>query len=784
MNFNRLKWVFWLGIFIILALPLLNLPPWFSPPDWGKTIVFRIVLSVLIFLFLCQILNDRGRASVRFSKNEQGRASVCFWLLIAILGIYFLATVFSLDRNFSLWGSPYRSGGFVNFAFYIIFALLAFLILEKNDWQKIWDFAILIGIFVSIIAILQQFGLVSKIFIPYETRPPSTIGNPIFLAIYLLLLSFLTLSFGIEAKNLFRKILYFLAFLFFLFVIIFITITRAAIIGLAVGFLYFLFFYPFKKRSISLVLRIIIFILFILGIYGFYYINTHPLPQFIQENKPSSEISLLLGKLLSGVTQRILIKNILSDARLSGWKVSWQALKNRPILGYGPENFSIGFDKFYDPSLPQIETPPGGGIIGWWDRAHNFIFDISLTAGVPALIIYLCLFGVLFFQLQKLKHNPNLQIKSECSEYPNTITGHAIQATFLAYLVANFFSFDSFSSYLISFLLIAYSLHLLFEQEFSKSQDNRSGFTRISRRIYADISKWRGVIIFLLFVILVWFIWNFNIKPLQVNTQIKVALYQLKNGDYAGAIKRIESLLKSHTFLDGYLRLQYVEIISEAIPKGSEQTQIFLVKKARQILKENTKIQPYYTRNWILLGNYTNVLIEKGEKDLKDEANNYFGEAHQLSPKRQEVFIGWTKTYFLTGDYQKAKEKTQECINLNPRLGECWWLMALINISLTEEEKAKENINMAGQNGYPIYSEDSFLQLANVYSKVKNYQKLVEVYQELIKIKPSEPRYHSSLATVYKEIGQFEKAKEEAETVLKLAPEFKEEIEEFLKTIR
>jgi tetratricopeptide (TPR) repeat protein len=110
--------------------------------------------------------------------------------------------------------------------------------------------------------------------------------------------------------------------------------------------------------------------------------------------------------------------------------------------------------------------------------------------------------------------------------------------------------------------------------------------------------------------------------------------------------------------------------------------------------------------------------------------------------------------------------------------------MALINISLTEEEKAKENINLAGQNGYPIYSEDSFLQLANAYNKVKNYQKLVEVYQELIKIKPSEPRYHSSLATVYKEIGQFEKAREEAQIVLKLAPQLKEEVEEFLKTIR
>lgn len=50
MGFNRLKQLFLKGFLLILALPLLNWPPWFSPPDWGKTIVFRIAMSILIFL--------------------------------------------------------------------------------------------------------------------------------------------------------------------------------------------------------------------------------------------------------------------------------------------------------------------------------------------------------------------------------------------------------------------------------------------------------------------------------------------------------------------------------------------------------------------------------------------------------------------------------------------------------------------------------------------------------------------------------------------------------------
>ncbi|GAI66785.1 unnamed protein product, partial [marine sediment metagenome] len=57
--------------------------------------------------------------------------------------------------HFSLWGNPYRSGGFVNFSFYIIFAVITFLIVRQKDWQKIWDFTIIVGILISIITIFQ-----------------------------------------------------------------------------------------------------------------------------------------------------------------------------------------------------------------------------------------------------------------------------------------------------------------------------------------------------------------------------------------------------------------------------------------------------------------------------------------------------------------------------------------------------------------------------------------------------------------------------------------------------
>lgn len=442
---NNLYWLYLTGGFLILFLPLLFLPPWFTPIGWGKTIVFRLFVSLLVFFFLWQILYKK----VQFLEIKRAIKSIspAFWLLIALFLIYLLSTVFSLDPHFSLWGDPIRSGGFINFSFYILFAIFIFLIIQQKDWQKIWDFSIVIGILASIITIFQQFGIYSKFFIPFAVRPGGPVGNPIFLATYLLLLTFLSLSFLFQSKNLAKKIFYLTSVLLFLFVVFALTQSRGAYLGISVGFLWFLFAYPKKLKKLKISAGIIL-VLIILSIYFLnIFLKSHlDLYTKIYERIPFP-VNNFVDRLLS-----LFEGPGVEKGRISSWKISFQALKDRPLLGYGPENFMIGFDKYYDPKLPRllIITPERGGA-EWWDRAHNFVFDISVTAGLPALIIYLSFFGILLWQLQK--------IKKESQE--TAFLSHGLQATFLGYLTAIFFSFDWFETYLISFLLIAYSFHLI-----------------------------------------------------------------------------------------------------------------------------------------------------------------------------------------------------------------------------------------------------------------------------------------------------------------------------------
>lgn len=776
---SKISWFYFLGFCLVLTLPLLNLPPWFSPPNWGKTIVFRLILSILLFFSLWLVLFNETTAQVFRQKLKEIKNQWSFRLLLALLGVYFLATIFSQDISFSFWGSPYRGGGFLNFSLYVFFCLLAYFFIQKNFWSKIWNFSLIIGILVSLIAIFQQFGLFSDILIEQNIGPASTIGNPILLAVYLLLLFFPALSFGIKNKKKILKTFYFFCSSLF-FITILITITRAAYFGLAFGFIYFFFFYPQKVRT----LKILAGILLILNSLGIYVLNSQPkMPRVIRENYT-----------LKTVTDKIFplekkIEKSFKD-RSSGWTVAYKAIINKPIFGYGPENFSIGFDKYYDPAIPNITKPSPGGSTGWWDRAHSFIFDIAVTAGLPALIIYLSFFTALFSQLQKTKR-----------EYPDkAIICHGIQTTFLAYLAANFWSFDSFSSYIVLFLLIGYCLHLINAAN-PETQEVGPPAEIKEARPPAPIkqNKYKKSLLVLLFVALSYFIWAYNLKPLRINKDINMAVYWQGQGNCEKTLEIMDKVLSSHSYIDGYARLKYADIINYCLKKEKKpQRKIELVGKAIKAMEKNTVIQPTYTRNWWFLGGYGNYLIDVGGQtdssgnylfdvpdraNLKEKTNYYFRQANALSPKRQEILKDWIKTDILTGEYQLAKEKTQQCLEINPSFTECWWLKGLAQINLKETVEAKDDIVRAKEEGYNTETIEALSQLVTAYAKIEDYASLIEVYKKLINLDQSNFQYYASLAFNYKMTGNYQEARETAQKVIELSPESKESVEEFLKTL-
>jgi putative inorganic carbon (HCO3(-)) transporter len=724
----------------------------------------------LFFVFVWQLLSPKKNNDIltrlNFLLDKKNKAFWVFWLFIAYWGLFFLATIFSLDFRFSFFGSPYRAGGFLNFSFYFIFAIVIFLVLKNKDWQKIWDFSIIIGILVCLFAYIQISHLNLPYVIHFSDRPPSTIGGSTFLASYILLLTFITFCFGAVERKTWKKIFYFISAALFAITII-VILMRAAYGALVFGSLFFILFYP-KKFRLSKIFKISFFALLILLFLGFYFLKTHPDVRLFKQGTRLQKITNMVISIYSYGTE---------GSRISSWRVLSRSLKERPVLGYGPENISIAFDKHYDPSLPSIAINEGMHS-SWWDRAHNFFLDISVQAGVPALIIFLLFISFLFYQLQRLKA-ADKNADGNADKTPRLkIIAHGIQSTLLAYLVVNLFSFDIFSISLIFFLMTGFSFYLL-----SNNAQPQAIRFRINQ---FSAEKWRGPVIFIAFLILVWFLWSWNIRPFKINTQINIAQILVNQKECDAALSRMDKVLGKRSFLDVYLRLKYADLLKSCEPVTGKTLEY--AQKGRELTKESVRIQPYYVRNWILLDGYTNVLIEKEKnpeikKELIKEANSYLEKAYELSPKRQELYLEWTKAALVADEYPKAKEKAEKCVSVNKKLPDCYWFLGLSEIALGDLQNGQMNLIKATEMGYNSRAITSLHQLVKIYSATKNYPELAKVYEDLVWQRPKEPQYHASLAFTYKELGEYELARREAMKVLELQPEAKEEVEAFLKTL-
>jgi len=766
MSQNKSQSLLLKGFCCILFLFVILLPPTFEPSDWSRAILLRMIITaILFFLFFKYFYKKDFSFSVPKIKNP---VYLPFFILLAFVACLILATLFSQDIMFSFFGSPGRAGGLLNYLFLFIFAVLLAVLTQEKDWKTMFKFLLGIGLAVSLLGFVQYFGILKNIFISSEgSRVNSFMGNSSFLAVYMLFLSFLSFTLFLQEKTRKIKIIYFCLFLIFIFTIL-ITGSRATYLGVLAGFIYFFFFYPvksasqnetafreagqsnrtssvknilsqfssgvyFKFKLLKLVsASFLVFAVLIVFLFNFF-------PQISEKNK-----------LLELVSDRLSIERIVKDltgTRLVAWQMTLKAIKDKPLLGWGPENFYIGFEKYYDP-IPFNRQRP------WWDRAHNIFLDIAVTSGVFSAILYFSFWVVLLWQLEKFKK------KQGGNEY--AYLPHGIQAMFIGYLTVLFFNFDSFSTYLISFFFIGCSFYLILNQ----NQNEK----KIISPIKNNILQKKPAVVFLVILIIIFF-WFYNIKPIYIAGQIDHAknLANLNKCDKSLLI--MESIKEKSDILKSYAGLKYSDSLKRCVNIAPEK-EVEYVKKGTEALKISSVFQPNFTRTWLFMGSFTNVLAAREQnKDNKNkllsEARDYLNKAKSLSPGRQEIIIEIAKNYMVAEDYQSMKKASEDCSKIDPSQGECYWYMGIAEIFLGEQESGKKHIEESlSKGGFgPLY-----IQLGAAYISQKNYKNAAEVYRMLTLEHPENANYHAVYALLAREIGDYYIAGIEAVKVFELQP--------------
>lgn len=711
-----LKYVIYGAIFLVPFIPLIVPNFLFFPFVTGKAYVFRIIVELMV-----------GAWAVLALRNPEYRPKKSWITILATVFIVIvaLADIFGANPLKSIWSNYERMEGLVLMIHLLGFLFVTSSVLNTEKlWHKFFHTSIVASVLMSFYGLLQLAG---KLTIHQGgVRLDATFGNSAYLAVYMLFHIFLTLFLLFRRRgNSVISWLYGLA-IFLQTIILYNTATRGSILGLIAGLfvtgLVVAIFEKENKTIRKICVGSLVGLVLLVGLF-FGLKNT----SFVQE-------SPVLSRFAS-----ISLQESTTKSRFMVWNIAWEGFKEKPILGWGQENFNYVFNKYYDPGLYNQEQ--------WFDRTHNVFFDWLIAGGLLGLLGYFSLFWALLYYLIKDKNN-NFSVTEKA----------IFIGMLIAYFIHNLFVFDNLISYILFFSLLGYihSLNVDFDTKESVVDE-----------------KINKIAIPAVVLVAVFSIHFFNTESLLVNVNLIEALKQQEGG----VTKNIE---------------YYKQALSYDSPTNQEvceQLVQFGVKSVSVEIDQNTK-QEIFT----LAETEMSKQIEKDPENVRlefmlstflanaglyEDSLKHLERSLELSPTKQSIMIVLANVYINMGDYEKALIYLKKAYDLDPSFGDVA-LMYAVGAVYSGDMKLAEDLLVPNYGSTLVYDQN----LINAYITTKQYDKIIEIFENHIKNNPNDFQARLSLAATYLEAGYRTKSISIIQEMIEINPDFKGQGEYYISEIK
>jgi O-antigen ligase len=715
--------------------PLVATPSVIFPYTFGKITLLRGVtfLALALTLIWWGLEMWAGRESIKnllvktidFFKSK-------FGILFSLTAISFLvSTLFATDQFIAFWGDVERGEGVLGIFTIGIFLLLAKFWFTSADWKKFWWGVCGVGVIISVYAWLEYLGLFG---ITQLARTNSLVGNAgVFSTCLILLFAVLPILWR-EANTKIKNWLIGSGFLFLS--AIFLSGTRGAFLGFGAGVVFLAirqaikgdneawFWYQSKKFWA----RVFLGLLIILGvIFG-----------FTRSSAIWTKVPVLDRLATSSFFDT---KDPSTATRLITWQLSWDAFKEKPIFGWGPEHFITAYERYYNPEFATYgET--------WIDRAHNQFLDVLVARGLVGFLLWL---GLLIFLFQLFPKN------------------RLWQAVMVAYLIQSLFIFDSFLSYWIIAAFLAFGL--------PKSEAKE---TSISKNQYFSGIFWLlglAILIFTYFSVWLPFSQAKQYREASKNPEVEKVVGQIKSASlpYTFAqpnlrIKTIDTFyLDEFFYRDEYRKNPKFKVLGET-----------LIENLKEIVRRHGK---YDVRYSIQLVEVLNAYARENTEIYK-ETEKILREAIELSPGRLEIY--YHLAFSLAGQERAAEavEVARKVLAMNeraPRSHFSLGLMLAANRQDTESQTQFAKLEELDPNFGQLMVSDKKT-LGMLYSAWGMYEKVADLVLRSLRNEGGFGVGILNQAT-YEDALRYFAAEEKAEEFLltadylKKIPELKEDME-------
>lgn len=396
---------------IAFLIPWITFSKWVFPHTTSKAFLFYGLISILTAVWLYLLATD---TRYRFQRREL--------LMISPLLLYVLwmtiAGIVAKNSGLAVWGSLMRSTGLLTLYSTTLFALMITSLSKRYEGYvyKLLGWVVGGGAVVVASVWLGDEGFNTAINVLRKGSGGGVTGNSSLAGAYLLFILGFT-AFLLVSKQAAKKTRLWVLGAVIVCSPLFINLygvlsgkgilgsSRGAFLGIVIGALVALCVN--LTLSVKKPLRIVGTTGLILGVLGF---------------------ALAWQQLVTPGTflhQKFI--DAASGTRFAFWEISQKAMDERPLVGYGPENFPIAQARYFDPQFLSRDL----AFEAWTDHPHNVYYDNGVAAGYPGIAFYVLFIGSLVYSIYRNKNLSALQ------------RGILI-GTLVGYISQNLVAFDGF----------------------------------------------------------------------------------------------------------------------------------------------------------------------------------------------------------------------------------------------------------------------------------------------------------------------------------------------------
>jgi O-antigen ligase/tetratricopeptide (TPR) repeat protein len=725
---------------LLLLIPFLSLlvsKSMFFPFITGRNFGFRIIIEVAFVLWLGLII---------WHKSYRPRLTKLTLILLGFLTVVSLADAFGVFSYKAFWSNFERMEGLVTLLHLGAYTLITSSIFRsKKEWLVFFNVVLMAGFAVALNAFFQKLGLVEVFQQGFRIRPVGTIGNPSYLAAYLILIGTVALYLLFDRDTIlpaYQKLLRYIygTVAVFLLMIVYLTGTRGAFLGLLVGFFIFSIFYLIMaKKTEVLIPRLK------KGVLGLLIVAvTVPVlffafrqADFVQKNLTLSRyanISLLEGR-----------------SRFSIWGMALQGIKERPILGWGQEGFLYVFSKYYNPNIFDQEP--------WFDRTHDIFLDWLISAGILGLLSYLLLIGGLGYAFVRSYRDRRITMESML----------IVLSGLLAYLIQNIFVFDNFNTYLIFFSLFAYAIFLSRGEDIPEPpQKNKS--ERSTGWLYGGTAL--GAIL------MVPVMYTVNFQPMSQSAQLIAAiqLVEQRTPDGNRAVftdanqmaitnEAFKKIFATKTFGTGETIEQAGQLATVLLnnPQALQEKHFQFIVDVIAELEGYLERFPDDARMRLFAAtiyNRANVL----NPEFGQRAFEHVSEVLELNPDRQLAIFILAENYLLRGENEKAVETARRAVQLAPQFEAAQISYGEFSVYAKNYDAVQEVVDVNSEN--PSVLE----RIGMAFLNSGDVPRATLVFEGLVRKFPNNADFRARLADAYLRFGEGDAAVREAMAASELDP--------------